>query len=97
MQAIMFDSIDSLLRRSLRRHHLTESVGARQTLDGINHILAELFGQGIDRKARAIMVQENRITIACTSSVLASEIRLQEQKILRTLARGKFRFHYRLR
>lgn len=78
----MFNSLDSLLKRSLKRHHLTQPVATAQLLTQVNEVLGEIFGSGIERKAKAISVQGDRITIACASSVLASEIRLQEQRIL---------------
>lgn len=55
---------------------------AAMTVEGANRILTELFGAEIERYAQAVFIKNGVLTMECKGSAAASEIKLNEKKIL---------------
>ena len=78
-----FSAISSVLRKTLQnRDGLQQQVTAALICDEFDKIIQNHFGDKIKNKAKALYFKNNILTIACLSSVMAQEIKLNEKKIL---------------
>ena len=90
----MFDSLGDLLQKGIKRHKIKASIDATMILKIVNQSIEQIFGKGIHRNAVAAHVRGKIITIYCSSSILAQEIRLQEQQILKHLIQEMAKHSY---
>jgi len=60
---------------------LWKKVGAAMVVEETNALLTKMFGEESAKYARAMYVKNNVLAIACLSSVVAQEIRLNQKKI----------------
>lgn len=80
-----FVPLKNLLSNRMKRAGISRQVLAAQAVEKFNKILAEIFGPGILKKARAIYLRNKVLTVSCLSSVLIQEIYLKRNKIIREL------------
>lgn len=76
-----FSSISDTLHE-----HSTASVGkqvdAAMVIEHTNAVLAEMFGGELAQEAKPLFLKNRTLTITCTSSAMASELRLNQAAIV---------------
>lgn len=77
----MAQALKDLLPSILTRHGIRESVGSANVVEETNRVMIELFGAGFERRARATQFRDGMVIIQVDSSVVASELRFQEEHI----------------
>lgn len=82
-------SIFSILSQKKTESPVLRGAAAAMTVEEANKILAELFGAEIERYAQAVYIKNGTLTFECKGSAAASEIKLNENKILAKI-REKF-------
>ncbi len=82
-----FIPLKNILAKNAREAGISQQVLAAQAIEKFNQILAEVFGPGIARKARAMYVRGKSLTVGCLSSVVTQEIYLKRNKIIKELNR----------
>lgn len=75
-------SLADLLRNSNLNSPILKGVRASFIVEASDAILINLFGPEIKVHASVAFFKNNTLTIACLSSTVASEIRLNEARIL---------------
>lgn len=81
----MFFPLKNILSHHIKRSGIGRQVLAAQAVEIFNQIIAEMFGENILKKARAISLRNKVLTVSCLSSVLVQEIYLKRNKIIREL------------
>ena len=81
-----FSSFSNILDKNFKqKSSLSRQVTAALICDDFDNLLKEYWGDASKNKAKAIYFKNNTLTIACLSSAMAQEIKLNEQKILSVL------------
>ena len=81
-----FTSITNILSKSInQKSGLKKQITAALVCDEFDKTIIKIWGTKIKDQARAIYYKDNILTIASLSSVVAQEIKLNEQKILEEL------------
>ncbi|MFA5062035.1 MAG: DUF721 domain-containing protein [Patescibacteria group bacterium] len=75
-------SLSDILNNHFKNSPLKRNVEASIVVEEANRIIAELLGQDAIKYAQAVYVKNQILTIACLSSVIAQEIKLNEPVIL---------------
>ena|SRR3989339_229280 len=79
------ETLADILKQKSSASPLMRGVKTAMVLEEANGLLLEIFGESITDRARALCLKNKIITMACLSSVLAQEIRLNEKRILKEL------------
>jgi hypothetical protein len=82
-----FIPLKNILAQNAREAGISQQILAAQIIEKFNQILAEVFGPGIARRARAMYVRGKILTVSCLSSVVTQEIYLKRAKIIKELNR----------
>lgn len=82
-------SLGDLLKKNAGTSPVWRKVQAAMVVEEANDVLSKLFGEESKKYARAMYVKEKNLAIACLSSVIAQEIRLNQVKII-SLINTKF-------
>ena len=81
-----FTSITNILSKNInQKSGLKKQIIAALVCDEFDKIIIEIWGEKIRDQVRAIYYKNNILTIASLSSVVAQEIKLNEQNILEKL------------
>lgn len=75
-------SLGDLLKNHTGQSPIWKKVGAAMVVEEANAIMTKLFGEESKKYARAMYVKSGDLAIACLSSVIAQEIRLNQGKII---------------
>lgn len=85
-----FSSISSILNTTVKKQKgLSGQVTAALVCEEFEKIACREWGEKGAGKVKALYLKDNVLTIACLSSVMAQEIKLNEREILAEL-NGKF-------
>lgn len=79
---MVMKSLGDILKHQMKQTPVWKQVTATVVVERTNQILKELFGDEAMKFAQAIYFKNRVIAITCLSSVMAQEIRLNEQKII---------------
>ena len=80
------DTIGKLLRSSMKsKSTLSRQISAGLIVEFVNEKIAELWGNIGKKQAKAISFSNKRIKIACTSAVMASELKFKKQRIINSV------------
>lgn len=82
----MFQDLKSILRRSLRQKGISEAVEAAQIVALFRQVTAEKIGVSAADSLRQVALKGNILQVSAGSSALASELRMRQNEILRSLA-----------
>ena len=81
-----FSTIENILDKSFKsKSGLAKQVTAALVCDEFDKIILEKWGSKIKNKTKALYFKDNTLTIASLSSVMAQEIKLHENEILKEL------------
>lgn len=81
-----FSPIASILNKSLKQKSgLAVQITAALVCEEFEKIVLEKWREQVRNKAKALYLKDRVLAVACLSSVLAQEIKLQEREITRTL------------
>ncbi len=81
-----FSTLNQILNKNFKQKKgLTKQVQAALVCDEFKKIIINLWGPKATQKVKALSYQQNILTVACISSALAQEIRLQEKEILQKI------------
>ena len=78
-------SITAILQNKSHASPLVRGIRAAQGVEAANEVLQNIFGKIIGEHAQAASIKNRILTIACLSSIVAQEIKLQENKIIATI------------
>lgn len=87
LNEMTFIPLKSILSQNARAAGINQQILAAQVIEKFNEILAEIFGPGITRRARAMYLRGKILTVGCLSSVMTQEIYLKRNKIIKELNR----------
>lgn len=73
---------DSLQDKIQKNTTLKNQVELSAVLELVEGVLAELFGADLSKHAKPLFLKNRTITISCTSSAMAQEIRLNQAEIV---------------
>ena len=76
------EKIRHLITQSVRRSGAEPSVEAARIVAEATAILASLFGADIASHMKPLYVKNRTLTVSCTSSTVAQELKLRESEIL---------------
>lgn len=83
----MFTSLKNVMEQNIRRSGISRQILAARVVEKFDQIIAEIFGEGILRKARAMYLRNDVLTVSSISSVVTQEIYLKRAKIIAELNR----------
>lgn len=81
----MFVKLGHLIGEQVKQHGIQNQVEASNVLEEFEQIIEQIFGKGIEKKAQAKYVRRKVLHVACMSSILATEIKLQEAEIVKKI------------
>jgi len=81
----MIWSIGSLLDKSLKRQGIESQVKASQVIKTFHKIVEKKFGKKVLEQLQAKSLKNKTLVIAVLSSVVASEIRLHQEEIIKEI------------
>ena len=81
---MVMKSLGDILKHQMKQTPVWKQVTATLVVEKVNEVITELFGQTANKYAQAIYFKNKVIAITCLSSVMAQEIKLNEQKIIST-------------
>jgi hypothetical protein len=76
------DAIDDRVKDS---SSIKQKINASQVVQASQKILQEKFGSGLVNQVKVKSWQKNTLEISCQSSVIAQEIKLQQDKIMENI------------
>lgn len=79
------DSIRSIIGSYSNQVPALKKAEASLVVELANAVLAHLFGVEIKRFARAVYIKNGALTIACLSSTVAQEIKLNEKHFIESI------------
>lgn len=79
---MVMKSLGDLLKRQMPQKQIGKQVEATIVVEKANQSLAKLFGPEAIKFAQAVYFKDKTIAIACLSSVMAQEIKLNEKQII---------------
>lgn len=82
------DLLGNILNRASNQSPLVKGVRAALLIDKADDFLKQKWGAQAEKHARALYVKNRILTIACLSSIMAQEIRMQEKQLLAWLNAG---------
>lgn len=71
-----------MLDRSLKRLGIKEEVEAARIIEDFKAIVVKQFGPRVKKLVKPLYLKDQTLHLSVTSSVLAAEIRMHQQKIL---------------
>jgi len=74
-----------LLSRTLKRFGISEQVQAAQVLEEFQKQAINLLGNGVKNKIKPLYLKNKTIHVSVVSTVLATEIRLYQKRILEAI------------
>ncbi|MBI5229699.1 MAG: DUF721 domain-containing protein [Candidatus Magasanikbacteria bacterium] len=80
-------TLKSMLSLSLNKNGLAKQVTIAQVLAQVRQELAQFLGDGAGELAQPLHLKNGTLTVRCTHSAVAQEIKINEQKILQSLHR----------
>lgn len=82
----MFQDLKSLLESSLKQKGINQAVEAVLVAEFVRGVVGELLGSEAVKGLRQVFLQDQTLYIKASSSVLASELKLRQNDILRALS-----------
>ncbi|OGL88391.1 hypothetical protein A3H75_01780 [Candidatus Uhrbacteria bacterium RIFCSPLOWO2_02_FULL_51_9] len=79
------EKLHHLITQSVRRSGVQPSVEAAKIVDEATAILGSLFGVDLASHMKPLYVKNRTLTVSCTSSTVAQELKLRETEILEKL------------
>lgn len=76
---------DALQKKVLGNTPLKRQVEASMIVEYAEMALKEIFGEGNATHAKPLFLKNRTLTITCSSSIVAQEIRLKQQQIVDTI------------
>lgn len=80
------ENLRHLITQSVRRSGAAPSVEAAKIVDEATAILGVLFGADLASHMKPLYVKNRTLTVSCTSSTVAQELKLRETEILDQLS-----------
>lgn len=80
-------TLKSMLSLSLNKNGLAKQVTISQILEKTRSELAQLLDDPSNKLAQPLYLKNNQLTVRCTHSAVAQEIKINEQKLLQSLHR----------
>jgi len=85
MTITMFQPIKNLLPKSLERSKIGRQVEISMILEEFNRVVEKILGEKATRRIKPLYLKNKVITVATLSSVLAQELKLNEEKIIKKI------------
>ena len=76
---------DTLHDKMDKNNNLKKQLETAEVIEIVDKALEELFGADLARHAKPLFLKNRTITISCTSSAMAQEIRLNQAEIVRKI------------
>ncbi len=73
---------DALKDRLKRNSPMQKQIDAAEVVEGAKLVFVELFGVELAQHANPLFLKNRTLTVSCTSSAMAQEIRLNQQQIV---------------
>jgi predicted nucleic acid-binding Zn ribbon protein len=80
-----FTPIKSIVDGQVKKAGIQENVEASLVLEKLLQILKGRFGDTAEQSTKPLYVKRKVVTISCSSSAAAQELKLQEREILKEL------------
>jgi predicted nucleic acid-binding Zn ribbon protein len=81
----MFHSLKNLLPKSLERSKIGRQVEISMVLEEFSRAVEKILGEKSARRIKPLYLKNRVITVATLSSVLAQELKLNEDKIIKKI------------
>ena len=81
----MFNDLKYLLQKNIKKAGISRQVEATLVLERFNRVAADVFDERILQKIKPLHLKDKVITVACLSSVVAQELKLNEIKIIKEI------------
>ena len=82
---IMFQPIGNLLGKSIKKSGAARQIEAAMVVEKAEEIIKEVLGKAVLKKFKVMYLKDNVLTIACLSSVLSQELKLNQAEIIKRL------------
>ena len=76
---------DALHDKMKENPSLQNQVDGSEAVDIATEVFLELFGEDMAKEAKPLFLKNRTLTVSCTSSTMANEIRLNQAKIVDAL------------
>ncbi|EKD68129.1 MAG: hypothetical protein ACD_48C00068G0001 [uncultured bacterium] len=76
---------DALHDKMKENPSLQNQVDGSEAVEIATGVFLELFGEGMAKEAKPLFLKNRTLTVSCTSSAMANEIRLNQAKIVDAL------------
>jgi hypothetical protein len=80
-------NLGDILKKRTSQSPIWRGVTAALAVEEANKIIKELFGDEIQKYAQAVYLKNEVLSIACLSSVVAQEVKINEKKIIEKIAK----------
>lgn len=80
-----FTPISKLISKKFGQSPLAKQVTAAMVCDEFNRLILDKWGEKIKDTARAMYLKDKILTVACLSPVVAQEIKMKEEELLKEL------------
>jgi CRISPR/Cas system endoribonuclease Cas6 (RAMP superfamily) len=77
-----FIPLKNILVHNINAAGISHQVSAAQAIKFFDEVIADLFGEKIKGKAKAIYLKNETLTISCPSSAIIQEMYLRRNKII---------------
>lgn len=76
---------DTLHDKMDKNTSLKKQLETAEVIEIVDSVLADLFGADLARHAKPLFLKNRTITISCTSSAMAQEIRVNQAEIVKKI------------
>jgi hypothetical protein len=74
--------LKNLMSGSVQKAGIGKQLEANKIVEGSEKVLLAIFGDGSDKDVRPLYFKNRTLTVSCSSSVFAQEIKLNEKDII---------------
>ncbi|MEK7139337.1 MAG: DUF721 domain-containing protein [Patescibacteria group bacterium] len=78
-------AIGDILAKNIRQSGIKKQIDATLTVECFSQIITQLWGESVARKCQGLYLKDRALLVACPSSVVAQELKNQEQRIVSQL------------
>ncbi|MBI2436141.1 MAG: DUF721 domain-containing protein [Candidatus Magasanikbacteria bacterium] len=79
-------SLGDVLHNKLSQNNpLKNQIESAELVQVVKNVMVELFGEELAKEANPLFLKNRTITISCSSSVIAQEIRLNQAEIVQRI------------
>jgi len=82
-----FNKLGGLLDNSLTKKNIKKGVQAVNVMDTFLDVIIKIFGEDIKTKVKPLYIKNKILKVSVISSVLSTEIKLKEDKIISQINR----------